>query len=64
MTVRAMKAGASDFLTKSFRDEDLLTAVTHPLHRSRTLAPDTHPPAAVTRMLQTTAARTTVSRRL
>ena len=39
MTVRAMKAGASDFL---------LTAVTQALHRSRPLAPDTHPTAAVT----------------
>src|SRR5215510_8061830 len=27
MTVRAMKAGAIDFLTKPFRDQDLLTAV-------------------------------------
>jgi FixJ family two-component response regulator len=33
MAVRAMKAGASDFLTKPFRDEDLLTAVTEALHR-------------------------------
>jgi FixJ family two-component response regulator len=39
MTVRAMKAGASDFLTKPFRDEDLLAAVTQALHHSRPLAP-------------------------
>ena len=35
MTVRAMNAGASDVLRKLFRDEDLLTAVTQALHRSR-----------------------------
>src|SRR4029453_1470552 len=48
MTVRAMKAGASDFLTKPFRDEDLLTAVTQALHRGRQGAPGTPPPAAAT----------------
>ena len=32
MTVRAMKAGAIDFLTKPFRDEDLLNAVAQALH--------------------------------
>jgi FixJ family two-component response regulator len=35
MTVRAMKAGAVDFLTKPFRDQDMLDAVT------RALAQDT-----------------------
>jgi FixJ family two-component response regulator len=35
MTVRAMKAGAVDFLTKPFRDQDLLDAVTKALHNDR-----------------------------
>src|SRR5262249_52789440 len=48
MTVRAMKAGASDFLTKPFRDEDLLNAVAQALHRGRPMAPGQHPPAAAT----------------
>jgi DNA-binding NtrC family response regulator len=48
MTVRAMKAGAIDFLTKPFHDQDLLTAVTQALHRSRPMAPYQHSPAAVT----------------
>ncbi len=36
MTVRAMKAGAIDFLTKPFRDQDLLDAVSIALDRDRT----------------------------
>jgi FixJ family two-component response regulator len=35
MSVRAMKAGATDFLTKPFRDQDLLDAVTTALERDR-----------------------------
>ena len=35
MTVRAMKAGASEFLTKPFRDQDLLDAVQEALERDR-----------------------------
>ena len=35
MSVRAMKAGAVDFLTKPFRDQDLLDAVTLALERDR-----------------------------
>jgi FixJ family two-component response regulator len=35
MTVRAMKAGAVDFLTKPFRDQDMLDAVTVAIERDR-----------------------------
>jgi FixJ family two-component response regulator len=35
MTVRAMKAGAVDFLTKPFRDQDLLDAVAKAIERDR-----------------------------
>jgi FixJ family two-component response regulator len=35
MTVRAMKAGAVDFLTKPFRDQDMLDAVATALERDR-----------------------------
>lgn len=35
MSVRAMKAGAVDFLTKPFRDQDMLDAVTRALERDR-----------------------------
>jgi RNA polymerase sigma factor (sigma-70 family) len=35
MTVRAMKAGAVEFLTKPFRDQDLLDAVQFALERDR-----------------------------
>jgi FixJ family two-component response regulator len=35
MTVRAMKAGAVDFLTKPFRDQDMLDAVGKAIERDR-----------------------------
>jgi FixJ family two-component response regulator len=35
MSVKAMKAGAIDFLTKPFRDQDLLDAVTRAIERDR-----------------------------
>jgi FixJ family two-component response regulator len=37
MTVRAMKAGAVEFLTKPFRDQDLLDAIHQALERDRTM---------------------------
>jgi FixJ family two-component response regulator len=35
MTVKAMKSGAVEFLTKPFRDQDLLDAIHHALDRDR-----------------------------
>ena len=35
MTVKAMKSGALEFLTKPFRDQDLLDAIHHALDRDR-----------------------------
>jgi FixJ family two-component response regulator len=35
MSVRAMKAGAVEFLTKPFRDQDLLDAIQQALERDR-----------------------------
>jgi FixJ family two-component response regulator len=37
MTVRAMKAGAIEFLTKPFRDQDLLDAIAQALERNRAM---------------------------
>ncbi|MCW5772506.1 MAG: response regulator transcription factor [Rhodospirillaceae bacterium] len=41
MTVRAMKAGALDFLTKPFRDQDMLDAVGKAIERDRTRRAET-----------------------
>lgn len=37
MTVRAMKAGAVEFLTKPFRDQDLLDAIQHAIEQDRVI---------------------------
>jgi FixJ family two-component response regulator len=37
MTVKAMKSGAVEFLTKPFRDQDLLDAIHQALHRDRVM---------------------------
>jgi len=46
MTVRAMKAGAIEFLTKPFRDQDLLDAIQYAITRDRPMAPCTYTLAA------------------
>jgi DNA-binding NtrC family response regulator len=45
MTVRAMKAGALEFLTKPCRDEDLLNAIKQAIERGRQIAQLKHAPA-------------------
>ncbi|MGF6771903.1 FixJ family two-component response regulator [Paraburkholderia sp. GAS199] len=43
MTVKAMKAGAVDFLTKPFRDQDVLDAIAEAVHRDRSRLADAQP---------------------
>ena len=47
MSVRAMKAGAIEFLTKPFRDEELLNAVEQAINRSRQMEQLKTKPAGV-----------------
>jgi DNA-binding NtrC family response regulator len=48
MTVRAMKAGAVEFLTKPCRDDDLLDAIEQAISRGRQLKPCNNEPAGET----------------
>ena len=45
MSVRAMKAGAIEFLTKPFRDDDLLNAIEQAINRSRQIEQSRNKPA-------------------
>jgi FixJ family two-component response regulator len=47
MTVRAMKAGAVEFLTKPFRDQDMLDAVQLAIERDRARRGQEHSQAAL-----------------
>lgn len=53
MTVRAMKAGAVDFLTKPFRDQDLLDAVASAFERDKAARRETDASNAVAELANT-----------
>jgi len=53
MSVRAMKAGAVDFLTKPFRDQDMLDAVTRALERDRVRREDEKAVLTLRQLLET-----------
>jgi FixJ family two-component response regulator len=53
MSVRAMKAGAIDFLTKPFRDQDMLDAVFAALERDRKRWQSDQAAAAISALYQT-----------
>ena len=57
MTVKAMKAGAIDFLTKPFRDQDMLDAVAIAIERDRTRRKDEKIVAELRAVFETLTAR-------
>jgi len=57
MTVRAMKAGAVEFLTKPFRDQDLLDAIQQALDRDRTMRRERSEIAALRQRFEALTAR-------
>jgi FixJ family two-component response regulator len=57
MTVKAMKAGAVEFLTKPFRDQDMLDAVAAALEQDRARRERDHADAALAAAFDTLSAR-------
>jgi FixJ family two-component response regulator len=57
MSVRAMKAGAVEFLTKPFRDQDMLDAIEQALERDRAARKQRAEMAALRRRYETLTAR-------
>lgn len=53
MSVKAMKAGAVDFLTKPFRDQDMLDAVTRAIDRDRAARADSRAVAKLRDVFET-----------
>ncbi|MGF6771834.1 FixJ family two-component response regulator [Paraburkholderia sp. GAS199] len=65
MTVKAMKAGAVDFLTKPFRHQDVLDAIAEAVHLDRSRRADAQPLQAFeARWLKLTPRKQQVMRRL
>jgi FixJ family two-component response regulator len=57
MTVKAMKSGAVEFLTKPFRDQDLLDAIHQALDRDRTTRQQQHELSGLRQCYETLTAR-------
>ena len=57
MTVKAMKSGAIEFLTKPFRDQDLLDAIQQALHRENEMRQQQHAIQELQERYQTLTAR-------
>ncbi len=57
MSVRAMKAGALDFLTKPFRDQDMLDAIAVAIERDRAWRTESAGTAELVRLAATLTAR-------
>ena len=57
MTVKAMKSGAVEFLTKPFRDQDLLDAIHQALDRDRVMRHQQSELAELRKRYQTLTAR-------
>jgi FixJ family two-component response regulator len=57
MSVQAMKAGAVDFLSKPFRDQDMLDAVTTAIERDRKGRESENAVAGLRRLFETLTAR-------
>lgn len=62
MTVRAMRAGAVDFLAKPFRDQDMRDAVSTAIGRSRQMASEQAAMAGLRRRYQSLPPRTLTPR--
>jgi FixJ family two-component response regulator len=57
MTVKAMKSGAVEFLTKPFRDQDLLDAIQQALQRENEIRQQQHETQELQKRYQTLTAR-------
>ena len=64
MSVQAMKAGAVDFLTKPFRDQDMLDSVTRALDRDRQRREDERTVSNLRHLFETLTHRGLINRQI